>query len=85
MTKKRNWLSFSIRSALLLALVAAIPLAWAANEIQRARRIRGFVDAMENQGAWVEFTETPVLPRAVRFFYDDGTLHPSAVHLFTEC
>jgi hypothetical protein len=40
---------------------------------------------MENQGAWVEFTETPVLPRAVRFFYDDGTLHPSAVHLFTEC
>jgi len=52
---KRRWFQYSLRTLLLLMLLASIGMSWFAVKMQRARRQREAVEAIEKLGGWVRF------------------------------
>lgn len=53
--KRRRWLQFRLRTLLIAILVLSVPLSWFAVRLERARRQREAVKAIERLGGYVEF------------------------------
>lgn len=52
---RRRWFQFSLRTLLVFMLLASIPLSWVAVKLQRARRQRAAVEAIEELGGAVGY------------------------------
>ena len=57
---KRRWFQFSLRTLLIGVFVLSLPLSWFAVRMERARRQREAVEAIERLGGWVVYTEGSV-------------------------
>ena len=60
--KRRRWFQFRLRTLLIVVLVLSLPLSWFAVRMERARRQREAVEAIENALGWV--TYEPAVPTA---------------------
>ncbi len=55
--RKRRWFQFSLRTLLIFMLVVAIPCGWLGRKMERKRREREAVTAIEKAGGWVIYDD----------------------------
>ena len=69
--KRRRWLQFRLRTLLIAVVVLSLPLSWFAVRMEKARRQREAIAAIERLGGVVERWEDLSVPKWIRKFFPD--------------
>lgn len=85
---RRRWFQFSIRTLLLIMVLASIGMSWIAVQMQKARRQKEAVKALEMGGARVEYEDPlhPVFRRVIGrgLFAEVFAVDASSIHNFSD-